>query len=73
MARRRVGSLREALADLPERQAEVFSLHFFEQMEHRQIAEALGLSTNAVGVLLHQARQRLRVLLKENDEPRVKR
>lgn len=59
--------LREALAELPERQAEVFALHFFEQMEHRQIAQVLRLSANAVGVVLHQARQRLRVLLRVDD------
>ena len=55
--------LRVALAQLPGRQAEVFALHFFEQMSYRQIAETLRLKTNAVGVLLHEARDRLRVLL----------
>lgn len=67
------GRLREALAELPDRQAEVFALHFFEQMPHGQVADALGLKANAVGVLLHQARRRLRVLLKEGCDSGVER
>jgi len=55
--------LRLAIARLPGRQAEVFSLHFLEQMSHREIAAVLGLSTNAVSASLHQARGKLRTLL----------
>ena len=63
--------LRAALARLPARQAEVFALRFFEQMDNREIAEALALSANAVGVLLHKARRRLRELLDEPDRGRA--
>lgn len=55
--------LRTALAQLPRRQAEVFCLRCFEEMTYPQIADRLGLDTNAVGVLLHRARKRLRELL----------
>jgi len=57
------GRLRNALAQLPTRQAEVFALRFLEDMSYREIGKTLGLRTNAVGVLLHEARERLRVLL----------
>ena len=57
--------LRKALVELPERQAQVFVLRFIEQMTYRQIAKELGLKRNAVGVLLHEARERLRTLLAE--------
>ncbi len=55
--------LRSALTQLPARQAEVFAMHFLEQMSYRQIAKTLELKTNSVGVLLHEARRRLRNLL----------
>ena len=65
--------LRAALGQLPARQAEVFALHFFEQMSHRTIGRTLALKTNAVGVLLHEARQRLRGLLISPNERRADR
>ena len=55
--------LREALRELPRRQAEVFCLRCLEELSYEQIASQLDLQTNAVGVLLHHARQRLRELL----------
>jgi RNA polymerase sigma-70 factor (ECF subfamily) len=56
-------ALRKALARLPEQQAVAFSLRFLEDLSYEQIAEALGLSSNAVGVLIHRARTRLRQLM----------
>ena len=55
--------LRDALAGIPGRQAEVFCLHCLEGWSYEEIAAQLGLSANAVGVLLHRARKRLRELL----------
>lgn len=52
--------LRDALADLPRRESEVFSLRCVEGLSYEQIAGRLGLRVNAVGVLLHRARERLR-------------
>jgi RNA polymerase sigma-70 factor (ECF subfamily) len=54
------GRLRDALAHLPPRQAEVFSLFALDDWTYREIAQQLSLSVDAVGVLLHRARQRLR-------------
>jgi len=55
--------LRVALAQLPHDQADVFCLSCLDKLSYREIAERLNLTTNAVGVLLHRARQRLRELL----------
>lgn len=57
--------LREALADLPERQAEVFCLRFVSDLSYREIARALGLRASAVGALLHRARKQLREVLSD--------
>jgi RNA polymerase sigma-70 factor (ECF subfamily) len=57
------GRLRTALAQLPPRQAEVFCLRCMEECTYEEIASRLGLRVNAVGVLLHHARDRLRELL----------
>jgi RNA polymerase sigma-70 factor, ECF subfamily len=55
--------LRAALVQLPAQQAEVFCLACLEQWSYGEIAEQLRLTPNAVGVLLHRARRRLRELL----------
>ena len=65
-------SLRAALASLPPNQAEAFCLHHVEDWSYREIAGHLALSVDAVGVLLHRARKRLRELLESSSEvPRV--
>ncbi len=55
--------LREALAGLPARQRIVVTLHDVEGMSTEEVAEALGLTTNNVRVLLHRARARLQAAL----------
>jgi RNA polymerase sigma-70 factor, ECF subfamily len=55
--------LQSAIAILPRGQAEVFSMRCFEEMTYEQIADALGISSNAVGLALHKARTRLEELL----------
>lgn len=56
-------ALRSALGDLPDRQAEVFCLHCLDGWSYRDIADSLELSVDAVGVLLHRARARLKETL----------
>ncbi len=51
--------LRQAIAGLPPRAAEVFALHHLEGLDNKEIAQALGLSRVAVAVTLHRARYRL--------------
>ena len=55
--------LRAALACLPSKQAEVFCLHHLEDWSYQETASHLAISVDAVGVLLHRARHRLRELL----------
>ena len=62
-AREATEALRRALARLPEQQAAVLSLRFFEDLSYDEIAEAMGLKSSAVGVLIHRARIKLRELM----------
>jgi RNA polymerase sigma-70 factor, ECF subfamily len=57
--------LRNAISQLPDRQAVVFSLRYFDDRSYEQIAEILGIEPNAVGVALHKARIKLQSLLEE--------
>jgi RNA polymerase sigma-70 factor (ECF subfamily) len=51
--------LRRALALLSPRQAEVFTLRYFEGLGNLEIARLLGSSQTAIAVILHRARHRL--------------
>jgi RNA polymerase sigma-70 factor (ECF subfamily) len=55
--------LREALATLDEKQAEVFCLACLDDLSYQEIADQLGITVNYVGVLLSRARARLQQLL----------
>ena len=57
--------LRQAVAQLPPREAEVFCLRCFEDLSSQRIAELLDLSGGAVAQALHKARAKLTVLLAE--------
>ena len=60
-------ALRAALSDLPGQQPEAFCLHYLDGHSYREVADALGLSEGAVGLLLHRARARLRQSLAAHD------
>ena len=49
-----------AVAGLPTRRREVFSLRYFAELTYDQIAELLNLEAPTVGVTLREARQQLR-------------
>ena len=51
--------LRTIVAELPSWQAAVFCLAYFEELSAEEIALALEISTNAVGLALHKARATL--------------
>jgi RNA polymerase sigma-70 factor (ECF subfamily) len=55
--------LRQAICQLPDRQATVFSLRYFGDQSYEQIAETLGIDSSAVGTALHKARTKLNLLL----------
>jgi len=51
--------LRKAIAQLPDQQATVFVMHYYEQISRDEIAAIMGVSSDAVSAALHKARQRL--------------
>jgi RNA polymerase sigma-70 factor (ECF subfamily) len=55
--------LRGALAELPELQAEAFSLICVRELSYQEAAEQMNIDQNHVAVLLHRARSRLREVL----------
>jgi len=55
--------LREAIGQLPERQAEVFSFRYFDGSSNPEIAATLGISTDAVATALRKSRLKLSELL----------
>jgi RNA polymerase sigma-70 factor (ECF subfamily) len=57
--------LRLAIADLPPRGAEMFTLRYLEDLGNREIAALMGTSQAVVAVTLHQARSRLKKRLSE--------
>jgi RNA polymerase sigma-70 factor (ECF subfamily) len=56
--------LRVVLAEIDQRQAEVFCLACLDGLSYQQIADELGVTVNHVGVLLNRARSSLRERLK---------
>ena len=64
-ARRAGERLENALAKLPERQRAALLLRSNEGLAYDEIAEALGVSRSSVKSLIHRARERLSVPLRE--------
>jgi RNA polymerase sigma-70 factor (ECF subfamily) len=63
--RERLKAIREKVQALPERQRMAVVMHKYQQMDYRQIAEALKLSESATKSLLFRAYETLRVQLAE--------
>ena len=57
--------LRRAVAELPEREAAVFSLRYFEGLGLDEIAEALGIKYGAAGTALSRARAKLETVFRD--------
>lgn len=60
LAEERNELVRQAMNELPRRDAEILLLKYTEQWSYREISERMGVSTSAVEARLHRARQRLR-------------
>ena len=60
----RLAPLYEAIAQLNETEKALVVL-FLEDLSYEQIADALGVSANHVGVALHRAKKKLSTLMKE--------
>jgi RNA polymerase sigma-70 factor (ECF subfamily) len=56
--------LRGMLARLPQREATVFGLRYFEDLSYEAIADQTGINAGQVGVILHRTRRKLLELLK---------
>jgi RNA polymerase sigma-70 factor, ECF subfamily len=63
MQRELADQLREAVAQLPPREGEVFCLRYFEEQSYQEIAQALDITTAAVAQALHKARLKLEMML----------
>ena len=61
----RITMLREALAQLPQRQRTMTMLHYMEGYDVREVARIMGTTKNAVCAGLSRARARLRALMGE--------
>ena len=61
----RIAALREALAQLPQRQRTMTVLHYMEGYDVREVARIMGTTKSAVCAGLSRARARLRVLMGE--------
>ena len=57
--------LRQAIAELPPREAEVFCFRYFDDLSYQEIADTLSISSGAVAMALHKARAKLETLLLE--------
>lgn len=55
--------LRQAVVQLPEREAAVFCLRYFDDLSNQQISENLNITTGAVAAALHKARAKLESML----------
>jgi len=62
--------LREAIAELPEREAEVFCLRYFDDLSYQEIADSLDITSGAAAQALHKARGRLELALGLGDSER---
>jgi RNA polymerase sigma-70 factor (ECF subfamily) len=65
--------LREALAELDARQAQVFCLACLDSFSYAEIADHLGITVSHVGVLLNRARTRLRQRLRGHEPASARR
>jgi RNA polymerase sigma-70 factor (ECF subfamily) len=57
------GLVQEGIDRLPDSYREVLIMRDIEELDTEEVAEALGVSTNAVKTRLHRARQALRQVL----------
>jgi RNA polymerase sigma-70 factor (ECF subfamily) len=60
--------LRQALSQLPAREAEVFCLRYFEDLPYEEIARVVGISSGAVATALHKARVKLESMLMDTHQ-----
>jgi RNA polymerase sigma factor (sigma-70 family) len=62
----RVGVLKEAIGQLSERDRDLIRRRYYQEESYQEIAIALGLTVNHVGVALFRAESRLKLILKKH-------
>lgn len=63
MARELANHLRQCIRQLPDQQAAVFSLFYFEPLSREEIADVVGTTVGAVSTALSKARRALKSML----------
>ena len=63
--------LRRAIAQLPDREAAVFCLRYFDDLSYQDIAESLHIRPGAVASALHKARLKLEAILLETTQEKI--
>lgn len=58
--------LQQAIAQLPEKQKEVFNLKYFQEMKYKDIADLLDTSVGALKASYHHATKKIEDFLKSN-------
>jgi RNA polymerase sigma-70 factor, ECF subfamily len=66
MAAELAARLTEAIRGLPQREAEVFCMHYFEDLSNGEIADSLDMQAGAVAAALHKARGKLQSSLRSH-------
>jgi RNA polymerase sigma-70 factor (ECF subfamily) len=59
-------ALQRALQQLPDRQRQVFTLRYFEELSYRDIAQVLDLSEGALKASFHHAAKKIERYIEEN-------
>jgi len=62
----RVGVLKTAMGKLSVRDRDLIQRRYYQEQSYREIADALGLTVNHVGVALYRAESRLKLILKKH-------
>lgn len=59
--------LQRAIATLPEKQRQVFSLRYYDEMKYEDMSEILGTSVGALKASYHHALKKIETFFEEND------
>lgn len=64
-------AIKAAIDKLPEEDAVVITLHYFDELSLKEIGEVMNMEANTVKVRLFRSRKRLAALLKSELEPEI--
>lgn len=70
-ANERKTAIKNAIAELPEDDAVIISLHYFEELSLKEISEVMGIAKNTAKVRLFRSRKRLAEILQNRLEPEI--